>query len=90
MNQAFRRAPGVPGIAVAGSAAASITFFEGENFAGREFVVDQTVNNFGDTRFNDRARSAAASWRIWTRPDSTTARRPMRGPGLTPSHVRQQ
>jgi Beta/Gamma crystallin len=65
MNQTLRNALAVLGIVVAGSAAANITFYEGENFAGRELVVDQTVNNFGDTRFNDRARSAIVDAGQW-------------------------
>ncbi len=56
----------VLGFAVAGTASASITFYEGENFVGREITVDQSVSNFdGRTRFNDRARSAIVSTGQW-------------------------
>ncbi|MEO8302677.1 MAG: beta/gamma crystallin-related protein [Betaproteobacteria bacterium] len=67
MNRKLRYALGVLGIAAAGAASASITFYDGENFTGRDFSVDQTVSNFGDTRFNDRARSAvvdAGQWEV--------------------------
>src|SRR4029450_2104075 len=54
------------GIAVAGTASANITFYEGENFAGRELTIEQSVSNFdGRTRFNDRARSAIVSAGQW-------------------------
>ena len=58
MNRKLRYGLAVLGLAAAGAASANITFYERENFGGREFNVDQTVNNFADTRFNDRARSA--------------------------------
>jgi len=65
MNQSLRNTLIIVGIAAAGTASANITFYERENFAGHEFVVDQTVNNFGDTRFNDRARSAIVDAGQW-------------------------
>ena len=67
MSQKLCYALAVLGIAAAGAASANITFYERENFAGREFNVDQTVPDLGDTRFNDRARSAvvdAGQWEV--------------------------
>jgi hypothetical protein len=43
---------------VAMPAIAGVTFYEGENFAGRPFTADGTVPNFVDRGFNDRAKSA--------------------------------
>ncbi len=39
-------------------ASAAVTFFELENFGGRQLVTDGTVPNFVDRGFNDRAMSA--------------------------------
>ena len=65
MNARIRNTLIVLGIAAAGSASANVTFYERENFAGREITIDQTVPNFGDTRFNDRARSAIVNSGQW-------------------------
>lgn len=65
MNRKLRYALAVLGLAAAGTASANITFYERENFAGRDFAVDQTVPNFSDTRFNDRARSAIVDGGHW-------------------------
>jgi hypothetical protein len=67
MNRHLRTALIVLGFAASGAASAGITFYEGENFTGREMSVDRTVANFDDTRFNDRARSAivdAGQWEL--------------------------
>ena len=53
------------GVAVAGVASASVTFYQGENFVGREITVNQPVNNFDGTGFNDRARSAIVNEGQW-------------------------
>src|SRR4029453_6517524 len=66
MNQTISGVLVALGVAVAGTASADITFYEGENFAGRELTIEQSVSNFdGRTRFNDRARSAIVSARQW-------------------------
>jgi hypothetical protein len=45
--------------AAAGSAmAASITFYQDDNYGGRQFTADRPVTNFDQTGFNDRAHSA--------------------------------
>lgn len=53
------------GVLAAGGAAGSVTFYEGENFTGREFAADRTVANFEDVGFNDRARSAIVKDGRW-------------------------
>ena len=55
------------GIAVfaAGAAMADITFFENENFGGRQMLVDRAAPNFGPLGFNDRAQSAIVDGRSW-------------------------
>lgn len=65
MNRTFRHIFVVFGIAVASSASANITFYEGENFAGREITINQTVADFDRTGFNDRARSAIVNNGQW-------------------------
>ena len=45
--------------AAAGSALAdSITFYQDDNYGGRQFTADRAVANFGADGFNDRAQSA--------------------------------
>lgn len=39
------------------AAMASVTFYEGENFGGRQVTMDGTVPNFVERGYNDRARS---------------------------------
>ena len=65
MNRAFRHTVVVVGMAVAGTASANVTFYEGDNFGGREITVSQTVSNFDGTGFNDRARSAVVNDGQW-------------------------
>jgi hypothetical protein len=52
--------------AAAGSAAAdSITFYQDDNFRGRQFTADRPVNNFAGNGFNDRVRSAVVHDGRW-------------------------
>ncbi|MEO8144186.1 MAG: beta/gamma crystallin-related protein [Betaproteobacteria bacterium] len=46
-------------------AIADVTFYESENFSGRQFSVGQDLNNFRDSGFNDRAKSAIVSGGTW-------------------------
>jgi hypothetical protein len=51
----------------ASTAMAGVTFFESENFAGRQFTTDRTSENFVSIGFNDRAKSAivdGANWEV--------------------------
>lgn len=65
MNRNLRHALLVTGMALAGTVSANVTFYPGDNFAGREFTIDQTVSNFERTGFNDRARSAVVNGGQW-------------------------
>jgi len=56
---------GVAAIGLATQAAAQITFFDGDNFHGRTFTVDNVVPNFQPLGFNDRARSAIVDGGTW-------------------------
>jgi hypothetical protein len=52
--------------AAAGSAAAdSITFYESDNYGGRQFTADGPVTNFGHNGFNDRVHSAVVHEGRW-------------------------
>jgi len=53
-------------LAAAGSAAAdSITFYQDDNYRGRQFTADQPVPNFGRSGFNDRFNSAVVHDGRW-------------------------
>jgi Beta/Gamma crystallin len=65
MNRNFCHTILVLGMASAGTASANATFYQGDNFGGREFTVSQTVSNFDRTGFNDRARSAVVTSGQW-------------------------
>lgn len=50
----------------AGSAAADgITFYEGDNYGGRQFTADRAVANFANNGFNDRVHSAVVHDGRW-------------------------
>jgi hypothetical protein len=49
----------------ASSAMAGVTFFEGENYAGRQITADRALENFPSVGFNDRARSAVIEGNAW-------------------------
>ena len=49
----------------AGAAMADVTFYETENFGGRQFTINQPVANFADSRVNDRAQSAIVDGGAW-------------------------
>ena len=65
MNRNLRSALFTAGMIAAGAAFADVTFYERENFGGRDMNVSQTVSNFDGTRFNDRARSAIVNDGQW-------------------------
>jgi uncharacterized protein YcfJ len=56
---------GVAAFGIATQASAQVTFYEGSNFHGRSFTVDNVVPNFAPLGFNDRARSAIVSGGSW-------------------------
>src|SRR5439155_15466578 len=47
------------------AAMADITFFENENFGGRQMMIDRITPNFDPLGFNDRAHSAIVDGRSW-------------------------
>jgi hypothetical protein len=49
----------------ASTAMAGVTFFEAENFAGRQFTTERTADNFVTVGFNDRAKSAIVEGGSW-------------------------
>ena len=57
MKTVSRIALAVATLAVAGQAAAQVTFYEHDNFQGRSFTTDRQINNFERFGFNDRASS---------------------------------
>ena len=58
---------GMLSVAAGSAAADSITFYQNDNYGGRQFTADRAVVNFDQTGFNDRAHSAVVhdgSWEI--------------------------
>jgi len=59
----------VAGLALATHAAAQISFYEHDGFAGRSFTVEGQVDNFAGTGFNDRTSSVVVlrdRWEVCT------------------------
>ncbi|MEO8675226.1 MAG: beta/gamma crystallin-related protein [Casimicrobiaceae bacterium] len=53
--------------ATAATAGAQVTFWDGPAFAGQSFTANQTISNFADVGYNDRATSAVirgGSWQL--------------------------
>ena len=68
MNTLSKIALAVAGLAMAGQAAAQITFYEHEGFEGRSFTTQNPVRDFERAGFNDRASSVivrGARWERW-------------------------
>jgi len=65
MNASLRIALAVAGVAIAGQAAAQVTFYEHESFQGRSFTTQEPVRNFARAGFNDRASSAVVRSERW-------------------------
>lgn len=65
MKSRLRYIPLAIGLAMAGSAFANVTFYERENFSGREITLNQSAANFDNMGFNDRARSAVVNSGQW-------------------------
>lgn len=55
----------LPPVVVAPSPGGAVTFYETEEFGGRQFTIDQPIANFLASRFNDRARSAIVNDSAW-------------------------
>jgi len=56
---------GIIAVAAGSAAAASITFYQDDNYGGRQFTADRPVANLSGTGFNDRARSAVVHDGRW-------------------------
>jgi len=65
MNYRFQTAFGLSALALATSAVAQITFYEGEDFRGRSFTADKRIGNFERFGFNDRASSVVVDRGRW-------------------------
>lgn len=65
MSISLKAAMGIAGLAVATTAAAQVTFYSRENFGGRQFSTDRTVQNLDGTGFNDKASSAIINGGNW-------------------------
>ena len=52
-------------LATATTAAAELTLFEHDNFNGRRFAVNGSVNNLADAGFNDKTSSVVVSSGTW-------------------------
>ena len=65
MNKLLRNTLVAAGLAVATQAAAQVTFYEREGFAGRSFTTQQQISNFERFGFNDRASSVVVARDRW-------------------------
>jgi len=65
MNALSKIALAVAGMAMVTHAAAQITFYEREGFAGRSFTTQNQVRNFERAGFNDRASSVVVRSERW-------------------------
>ena len=65
MNAILRNALTIAGLTLATHAAAQVSFYEQENFAGRSFTTQKQLNNFNRYGFNDRASSAVVTRDRW-------------------------
>ncbi len=65
MNTTIRNALAVAGFAITAQAAAQVTFYENEDFQGRNFTANQEIRNFAQYGFNDRASSVVVVGNRW-------------------------
>ena len=56
---------GIISMATGSATAAKITFYQNDNFGGREFTADRPVPNFASNGFNDRIHSAVVNEGRW-------------------------
>jgi hypothetical protein len=56
---------GIISVAAGSASADKITFFEGDNYGGRQFAAEGAVTNFDRNGFNDRAHSAVVHDGRW-------------------------
>ncbi len=65
MNTLLKSALAAAALAVAGQAAAQVTFYENDNYQGRSFTTQQPVTDFERFGFNERASSALVLGERW-------------------------
>ncbi len=65
MNEFLRNALALASLAFATQAAAQITFYEREGFAGRSFTTEKRIGDFERYGFNDRASSVVVQRERW-------------------------
>ena len=65
MHAILKSALAVAAMAIAGQAAAQITFYEHDGFEGRSFTTRRPVNDFRRMGFNDRASSVVVASDRW-------------------------
>ena len=65
MNRILSSALALAGLALAGSAAAQVTFYEHDGFAGREYTARGDVRDLTKYGFSDRASSAVVANDRW-------------------------
>ena len=56
---------GAVALACSGMAFADVTFYENDNYSGRQFTVRDPIDNFQRIGFNDRASSVVVTARPW-------------------------
>ena len=69
MKSGLRALVAALGIAIAGQAAAQLTLYKDDGFHGNRVTVDQTVDNFANSGFNDEISSAevrGGPWQVCT------------------------
>src|SRR5258705_200297 len=65
MKAVLRNAAAVALVSISTQAAAQLTFYENEGFAGRSFTANNQVDNFAQYGFNDRASSVIVAGDRW-------------------------
>ena len=65
MNAILKSALAVAAVAISTQAAAEITYYEREGFAGRSFTAQNQVSNLESNGFYDRASSAVVTGNRW-------------------------
>jgi uncharacterized protein YcfJ len=65
MHTLLRNTLAVAGLAMATQAAAQLTFYEREGYAGQSFTTQQRIGNFERFGFNDRASSVVVTADRW-------------------------
>ena len=65
MFNPLKRALALAAVVAVGPAMAQITLYEHDNFGGRTFTADNSVDNLRDFGFNDRASSVVVEGRRW-------------------------